>query len=325
MRIPFRAPWYNRPVILVTGGTGFIGRALVRHLTEQGLPVRVLLRPAVHTPNLPRGMSIEVSVANLNNPRGLRAALVGVDTIYHLASAEGAGPRGSLLEVDIRGTQALVEAASDSGVKRLFYLSHLDADRASAYPLQKAKAIAEEAIRRSGIGYTILRSAIVFGPNDRFSTVLTQVLRQQPFFFFIPGDGRVQLQPLWVEDLVTCLTWAREDTDTLNRTIEVGGAEYLSFQEIIEILMQTTGIQRRIVNLAPPYLRGISVTLETVLPGLRLNAYLLDYLAVNRTTALDTLPRVFNLIPSRFSQRLDYLHPAARQPFNWRHLLHRQE
>lgn len=311
-------------MILVTGGTGFIGQVLLRHLAEQGWPVRVLLRPARRTPNLPRGLPIEVSVASLNNPRGLRAALVGVDTIYHLASAEGKGPRGNLLEVDIRGTQALVEAANESQVQRLFYLSHLDADRASAYPLQKAKAIAEEIIRRSGIGYTILRSALVFGPNDRFSTVLAQVLRQQPFFFFIPGDGNVQLQPLWVEDLVTCLTWAREDTDTLNRTIEIGGAEYLTFREILEIIMQITGRHRRLLHLAPPYLRALSVTLEAVLPGLRLNAYLLDYLAVNRTTALDTLPRIFNLIPSRFSQRVSYLAPLVRQPFDWRHLRQRR-
>ena len=82
---------------------------------------------------------------------------------------------------------------------------------------------------------------MVFGTNDRFTTVLARILRRQPFFFLIPGDGSVQLQPLWVEDLTTCLTWALEDQDTLDRTIDIGGPEYLTFQQIIDALMEALG------------------------------------------------------------------------------------
>jgi uncharacterized protein YbjT (DUF2867 family) len=300
-------------MILVTGGTGFVGRALVRHLTEMGRPVRLLLRPSPRSPNLPRGISLEVAVCAMNDRRGLRAAMVGVDTVYHLASAERFSTRSSLLEVDIQGTQAVVDAALDARVDRFFYVSHLGADRASAYPVLKAKGIAEEFIRRSGLDFTILRSAILFGPGDTFTTGIARILAATPFVFLQPGDGSVLLQPFWVEDLVTCLTWALEDEETRRRIVEVGGPEYLPFNQVLELVMQAAGIRRRPVSMRPPYLRGLTVLLESMFPALPISVYWLDYLAANRTCALDTAPRVFNLMPVRISQRLQYL-----QDHNWR-------
>jgi nucleoside-diphosphate-sugar epimerase len=295
-------------MILVTGGTGFIGVALIRHLVEMGYPIRTLIRPSPQSPSLPRGVPVDVAVASLNDERGLRAAMVGVKVVYHLAGAEHGGPRASLMRSDIQGTRAVVEAAMDAGVERLFYLSHLGADRASAYPVLKAKAIAEEFIRRSSLDYTILRSAVVFGPSDSFTTVIAQILSAMPLIFLMPGDGSTQLQPLWIEDLVTCMSWSLEDPETYRRTIEIGGPEYLSFRQIVEMVMEESGIRRRLVKIGQPFLRGITVTLDSLIRNLPISVYWLDYLAVNRTTALDTLPRTFNLMPARMSQHLAYLH-----------------
>lgn len=300
-------------MILVTGGTGFIGRALIRHLVEMGYPVRTLIRPSSHSPNLPRGVPMEVAVSSLADERGLRAAMVGVDTVYHLVSGEWGGPRASLMEIDIQGTRAVAQAAGDARIERIFYVSHLGADRASAYPVLKAKAIAEEHIRRSRVNYTIFRSAIVFGPKDGFTSGMARIMQSIPFLFPVPGDGSTLLQPLWVEDLVACMAWALEDSATLNRTIEVGGPEYLSFNQICENVMAAMGIRRRLAPMRPPYLRAVTVLLEHILPGMPISVYWLDYLATNRTCALDNLPRLFHLMPARFSQRLAYLSGQ-----NWR-------
>lgn len=294
-------------MILVTGGTGFIGKALIRGLVESGYPVRTLIRPSTRSPDLPRGVGVEVAVSSLNDARGLRAAMVGVDTVYHLAGVERQGAYASLLEVDIQGTQAVTSAAVDAHVGRLFFLSHLGADRASAFPVLKSKAIAEEHVRRSGIDYTILRTAIVFGSNDGFTTGLARLISSQPFIFFTPGDGSTLIQPLWVEDLVTCLTWALDDETTRNELYEIGGPEYFTFKQVVEMVMEVTGNHRRLVSMRPPFLRGITVVLETIFPRLPISVYWLDYLAANRTCALDTIPRVFHLMPSRMQQRLDYL------------------
>jgi NADH dehydrogenase len=294
-------------MILVTGGTGFIGRALVRMLVEMGYPVRTLIRPAQQTPNLPRGIPVEVAVSSLNDERGLRAALVGVDVVYHLAGVEQAGAYQSLEEVDIRGTRSVVQAAVDARVQRFFQISHLGADRASAYPVIKAKGIAEEFVRRSGLDYTILRSAIVYGPDDAFTSGLARLMSALPYLFLVPGDGKTLLQPIWVEDIATCLTWALDEETTRNETFELGGPEYFTFNQVLELVMQAIGVRRRLVHTRPPYVRGLTVLLEALFPGLPSSVYWLDYLAINRTCSLDTIPRIFNLMPARMSQRLDYL------------------
>lgn len=294
-------------MILVTGGTGFIGGALIRHLVDLNYPVRTLIRPSRQSPRLPRGVPVNVAVTSLNDERGLRAAMVGVDTVFHLASGEWHGPRASLMDIDIQGTRALIQAAEDAGVQRIFYLSHLGADRASAYPVMKAKGIAEEFIRRSNLTYTILRTAIVYGPNDGFTTGLARIIQASPFFFLVPGDGSVLLQPLWVEDLVTCLSWCLDDPETHNRVYDIGGPEYLNFRQIVSLIMNETGAKRILINTPFPYLRWMTVLFESFLPDLPVSVYWLDYMAVNRTTALDTLPRIFNLMPSRMATHLAYL------------------
>lgn len=299
-------------MILVTGATGFIGRVLVRQLSETGHEVRVLLRPSPRSPRLPKGVPVEVAVVSLNDVRGLRAALRGVDHVYHLASAAAQGLQGNLLTTDIEGTRNLAAAAVDAGVKQLIYLSHLGADRASAYPVHKAKGIAEEHIRKSGVPHTIIRSSIVFGPEDRFTTALVQVLKYAPGLVPIPGDGRTLLQPLWVEDLVTCLIWTLEHPDSLNQTYEIGGGEYFTLRQIFETLMAVTNRRHLLVPVSPPYMRTLFVLLDPLARRISASTYWLDYVAVNRTCPVENLPRTFGLMPARFGYRLNYL---AREPW----------
>ena len=294
-------------MILVTGGTGFIGRALVRQLVDAGHEVRTLIRPSLRTPRLPKGVPVEVAVVSLSDVRGLRAALRGVDVIYHLAGGEGRGGGANLFETDIQGTRNLAEAASEAGVQHILYVSHLDADRASAFPVLKAKGIAEEHIRRSGIPYTILRTSIVFGPGDNFSTDLARLLRISPGFFLLPQDGEVRLQPLWIEDLVTCLLWSLENPNLINKTYEIGGSEYFTLRQIVEIILTVTGKRRLIFSASTPYLRALTVILENMLPNFPTSSFWLDYLATDRTCEVDTLPRIFGLMPARFTYRLNYL------------------
>ena len=294
-------------MILVSGATGFIGRALVRHLAEAGQQVRVLLRPSPQSPRIPRGVPVEVAVVSLSDERGVRAALRGVDHVYHLASAGSLGRRGNLITTDIEGTRTLAQASRDAGVKRLIFPSHIGADRASAFPIQKSKGIAEEHIRSSGVPYTIIRSSVLYGPEDRFTNNLAGLLRAVPFFFPVPSDGRSLLQPLWVEDLVTCLVWTLENPETVNQTYEVGGGEYFTLRQVLETLMNVTHRRRLLVPLPVPYMRALLVMLDTFIPRFNISTYWLDYVAVNRTCPVDNLPRNFGLMPARFGYRLDYL------------------
>ena len=294
-------------MILITGATGFIGRTLIRQLSSIGYPLRALIRPSPRTPRLPKGVPVEVAVVSLADKRGLRAALRDVDVIIHLASAENQGSRGNLLTADIQGTENLVEAAADAGVDRIVYLSHIGAAHASAYPAFKAKGIAEEHIRNGKVPYTILRTSLVYGPEDHFTNNLSRLIRSSFGVFPIPSGGRTVVQPVWVEDLVTCLLWSLENEDTLNKVYELGGSEFFTLRQIIENIMETTHRPRFLVPLSPITLRALTVFFEGVIPNFPISSFWLDYFAVNRTCAVDSMPRIFGLMPARFTYRLDYL------------------
>lgn len=294
-------------MILVTGGTGFVGQVLIRHLVAMGHQVRTLLRPSKVSPNLPLGVPVEAVICGLKDERGLRAAMKGVNVIYHLAGAESKGTQADLMGVDIDGTRSIAKVAAEAGVERIFYLSHLGADRFSAYPVLKAKAIAENYVNQSGIASTIFRSAVIYGQNDHFTTDLARLLQISPWLFLMPGDGETALQPIWVEDLVVCLTLALDDPSTANRTFSIGGPEFLSFRQIVDTIASITNRKRWIVSIPPAYLRILTVMVEGTFRNFPLTVFWQDYLAADRTCELDTLPRQFGLLPERFNRQIGYL------------------
>ncbi len=288
-------------MILVTGATGFVGRALLPQLVEGGHQVRCLLRPSKRSPRLPKGIAVQVALGSLDDERALRAAMTGVDTVIHLIGAEWTGTASDVLSIDTAGTRIVVEAARAGGVQRLVYLSHLGADRASAYPVLKAKGIAEEFVRQSGLDFTIFRSAMLFGPDDVFVNVLAGLMKLMPGIFLMPGDGRTALQPLWVNDLVTCVEWSLVDDRFRNRVIALGGPEFVSLRAMAEIVMEALGVRRMVVPVRPVYLRGAAWFLEQLLPRSPLTTRWLDYLAMSRTCELTSVTNNFGLMPARFT------------------------
>ena len=294
-------------MILLTGGTGFVGRALIPRLAEGGHAVRVLLRPSRRTPRLPQSIPVQVAIASLTDGRGLRTAFVGVDTLIHLAGAGWQSQPRDIMSVDVEGTRMLLEAARAAGVSRVLFLSHLGADRASAYPVLKAKGIAEEFVRQSGLAHTILRSAVVFGPEDAFMNVVAAMLQLGPFFL-MPGDGRITLQPLWIDDLATCLEWSLSESGASNQTLSLGGPEFLTFRQMVDMVMEVLRLRRPIWNVRPAFLRGGAWFLEGLLPRSPLSTRWLDYLAISRTCELTSVSRYFGLKPVRFGARtLEYM------------------
>lgn len=294
-------------MILVTGGTGFIGQSLIRKLINSGAQVRVLLRPSKKTPNFPKGVSVEVAVSSFSDQRSLRAAIKDVDVVYHLAGAERQGLKGNLNQIDVEGTATLMKACKDSNVKRILYLSHHGADRGSAYPVMKAKGIAENWIINSGIPYTIFRTGAVFGSGDQFTVPITRLLRLSPVYFLIPEEGSTLLQPIWVEDLVTCMILATEDEKKTNRIIPIGGIESIPYADIVKMIMKQTGISRTLVSVTPESLRRLTLWIEQIYRKFPISIFWLDELAVDRITNLDVVPREFGLFPSRFKNQIDYL------------------
>lgn len=294
-------------MLVVTGGTGFIGRALVRRLSESGRRIRLLLKPSPESPALERGVAVEAAVASLTDRRGVRAALVGARTVIHLAGGETSGRPAALAEADVVGTRTLAETAADAGVEQILFVSHLGADRASAYPVLRAKALAEEYLRDSGVPCAIVRTGPVFGPGDHFTRRIAMLAALFPGFFFLPGDGDSLVHPLYLDDLLTILIWLVEEPGNETRRFEIGGPEYLPFREAVSLVMKATGLRRTFVGARQPYLRAVASLLTRVSRYAPVTPFWLDYLASHRTAAIDSLARGFGLQPVRMESHLQHL------------------
>jgi uncharacterized protein YbjT (DUF2867 family) len=300
-------------MILVTGGTGFIGQALIRQLIASGYQVRTLIRPSQKTPNLPRGVPMDVVVSSLLDEKGVRAAMRDVDLVFHLVGGESRGATANLTASDVQTTQVVTRAGVAAGIQRLVYVSHLGADKSSAYPVMKAKGIAEGIIKTSGIDYTIFRSAIIYGPGDHFTESLRKILLAYPLLYVLPDNGYSQLQPFWIDDLVTCLVWSVEGISTKNRVIEIGGSENFSFRQISEMIKGRIGTRNVFFSIKSSYLRWITLTMASLRSGFPLSSFWLDYLAENHQCALDSATREFGILPARFTQKIDYLDQIQRK------------
>lgn len=300
-------------MILVTGGTGFIGGELVKHLHQAGVPYKLLLQPSARQDLFPRGMGINVALSSLSDARGVRASLQDVDVIYHLAGVERSGYLADFQSLEVDGIRNLTEAAVNAGVKRFFYLSHLGADRASAYSLMKAKGIAESTIKTSGLNYTIIRVSMVYGEGDNFTRSLANLIRKIPFITPVPGDGQVLLQPLWVEDLVTSLQWALDMKSTENTILQVGGPEHLSFMDVLRQISTAIQKKRTFAEFNPVRLANLMQYMENRVEDLPNTLFWNEYLAENRICALDSMPRTFGINPARFSQNLGYLNQKFKK------------
>ncbi len=300
-------------MILVTGGTGFIGRKLVEQLLERGYPVRLLLRPSKTSPNLPKGKSVDAVICGLNDERGLRGALKGIEVIYHLASAAQQGTFGDLNQVDVAGTRTLVKAAREANVRKIVFISHLGADRASAFPVLKAKGLAEGFVQQSGLDYTIFRTCAVFGEGDHFTTPIARLLRRFPFLFILPGEGETLLQPLWVGDLIACLLEALDNPEHKDRLYSIGGGEFVGFAEAVQTIRRSVRNPSLVLSLSPGFLRLLLLWLEQIIHPLGFSIYWVDTLAEDRTCGLDSLPRLFGILPERFHTNLNYLSKVHRE------------
>ncbi len=285
-------------MILLTGATGFIGQRLVRRLAgDAQLRVRVLLRPGKEAERLPHGITLHTMIGRLTDPDSLLAAMDGIHTIIHLIGTDTHGRHARLEEVDIAGTRAIVEAALTARVGRIIYVSRVGADRASAFPILRAKGEIEDIIRRSGLAYTIFRSSVLFGKGDRFTEYIGMLARAFPVYF-VPGDGAATFQPLWVDDLVTCLTMSLEDLDLIDSIMAVGGPEMLTYQRIILRVMHASGSRRPIIG-APLLLhRAAAWYLDGLFSRWPFNEEWIQLMSSNQTAELGTIERHFGFRPA---------------------------
>ncbi|MDX1993521.1 MAG: NAD(P)H-binding protein [bacterium] len=301
-------------MILVTGATGYIGRHVVQRLLDEGWPVRCLL-PERRLKRLPwQSESLpEIITGNVLNEEILFQAVTGVHAVIHLESAQWWGRMRDLERVELVGTRNLVAVARAARVGRIITLSHLGATPSSAFTLLKIKGMLEDLLRSSGLAYTILRPGVVFGPGDAFVTHIAMMLRLNPLFFLMPGQGEVVLNPLYIDDLVEAIYRSLSQIETVDATLEIGGPEYLTLEDLIRTVMRVTGQYRPIFSVPPYVMRWATAFYSRVLPRSLMTQQWLDILAASRTAHLGNMYTYFGLHPRRFEDTL--LTYLPQQPF----------
>lgn len=285
-------------VVAVAGGTGFVGGAIARELASRGQRVVVLThRPPKPDKARPTAGSVgatptfEYRQADVTRPESLAGALAGVDAlVISLAfrnSPVEAPRRGQTFErVDAAGTEALAAAAKTAGVCRLVYVSGAGAAPDAARHWFRAKWRAEEAIRGSGIVYTILRPSWVYGPGDHSLNRFIGFSRWLPFIPQI-GNGRQLMAPVFVGDMGALAADALVTPAAENATLEVGGPDTLSMDEIIRTALRVLRRRRPILH-APVILMKIATAPLKLLPSPPLTPAAVDF--VVQAAPVDTGP-----------------------------------
>ncbi len=300
-------------MILVTGANGFVGSHLVPRLVREcGQPVAALARPGADTRRL-EALGVTVRRGNVTDFASLQAALQGVETVFHLVAVPISRGRQTFQAVNVEGTRNVAAAAQKARVKRLVQLSALGASDEPRYPYTYSKWLGEQAVREAGVPFTIFRPSVMFGEGDGFFAAFAGLSSFVPFIFPSPGHGDVRFQPLWVEDLVTAAIKCLNQTNTIGETIELGGPEHLSYDQMLQAVLAARGKKRKIVHVPLPLMR-IPVLLFSLLPYPPVDSGQLDLLNVRNTTDLDAVERWFGFKPKPLREGLDYLkHFDSRQ------------
>ncbi len=261
-------------MILVVGGTGFVGTKVVHALRAAEFPVRALARRPEKQDQL-RSWGCEVVQGDMTDAESLKRAVEGCTTVVHLVALPPFADAEAIERVMVQGTRDLVEASKQAGVTRLVLQSALGTEEGRGVaPYYDAKWEEEQAVKYSGIEHVIFRPSFIFGRDGGLLLQQIKVVRFSPI---VPVLGRHRMQPIWVDDVAALFT-AAVSAEAPNRTFDVGGPDRLTWAELHEQIRKTLG-KRRLAFQMPPGLLKAGATIGQVLPpfhGARAAVEMLD-------------------------------------------------
>jgi NADH dehydrogenase len=250
--------------VTIFGGSGFLGRHLVRQLAQRGWTMRIAVRRPENAGFLkPMGSvgQIVPVAANLRNADSVAAAVAGADAVVNLVGILFEGGRQSFAAIHETGAETVAAAARDAGVKALLHVSALGANTESLSAYARSKARGEATVREIFPEATVFRPAIVIGPEDDFFNRFARLARISPVLPLI-GGGTTQFQPVYVGDVAAAISAALVDPKARGRVFEIGGPAVYSFRQLMEMLLETVDRPRLLVPLPFPVARFMAFFLE---------------------------------------------------------------
>jgi uncharacterized protein YbjT (DUF2867 family) len=254
-------------LVTVFGGSGFLGRNVVRALAKRDYRIRVAVRRpelAGHLQPLGRVGQIHAVQANLRYPASVAAAMRDSEAAINLVGILAESGEQTFDAVQSRGAEAVAKAAAAVSA-RMIHVSAIGADAGSASQYARAKAAGEQAVLAAVPTATVLRPSVVFGPEDQFTNRFAGLARISPFLPLI-GGGTTRLQPVYVGDVAQAVANAVDGKTVPGATYELGGPEVLTMREIMEIILTITERKRMLLSL-PFGLAKLQAMLLQFAPG----------------------------------------------------------
>jgi NADH dehydrogenase len=264
-------------MILVAGGTGFLGRHIVRALAGRTLSVRILSRSRDRLVDLGQK---EAFAGDVTDPASLSQAVAGCDAVVMAAQFSGhpiEKPRRgrSYDAVDRAGTENLLAAARTAGARRFVYVSGAGVGQGRPEPWFAAKDRAEASVRASGLEWMILRSSWAYGEGDRALNRIAKIARYSPIVPVL-GWNRQRVMPVWAGDVGEAIARTFESDAAWGRTFEIGGPDVLTMRQVVRTLVDVLGLRRLLVPLPKP-LAKIATGPLTLLPNPPLTPRAVDF------------------------------------------------
>lgn len=283
-------------MILVSGGTGMVGSAVVEELLRRGEPVAVLGRDADKT-RARYGDRVQPREGNVREPATLPAAMQGADVVVNAVTfpnmpIENRRKGWTFEEVDLKGTRHQVDAAKQAGVRRFLYVSGVGASKDAEKHWFRYKWEAEKYLQDSGLEWVVVRPTWIFGPRDHS---LNRFLNFGNFLPFIPmfGGGEQAMQPIFANDVGRIVADAALKPEAAQQVFEAGGPEVMSMNDVVKTALDVQGRKRFLLH-QPVAVGKTAGTLASLLPGPPLTADAIDFITAPAVADTATLEQVLH-------------------------------
>jgi uncharacterized protein YbjT (DUF2867 family) len=256
-------------VILVTGGTGFVGQHVVHALRAEERPVRALVRdPSSSRAKTLANWGCELAEGDVTDAESLRRAVAGCHAVVHLVALIAEPNPEPFERIMKQGTRDLVATAKEAGVRRFVLMGALGADERSKdlVPYYAAKWEMEQTVKGSGIEHVIFRPSFIFGREGGILPMFMRQVRLAPVTP-VAGNGERRLQPIWVEDVARFFAGAVDNDAATGRTFDLGGPDQITWNDFLARLRRALGVRRRPTVHLPMVLMRAGVTLVERLPS----------------------------------------------------------
>ena len=282
----------------------------MRELLERGHEVRCL----VHTPGRERMFphrDVEVQYGSISDPTALKNAFYDAESVIHLVGVIRPTRLNSFDAVHREGTANVLAAAKQAGANHFLHVSVIGAANDQTYPYLYTKWLGEQEVVKSGMGFTIFRPSMLFGEGDEFLNSLAGMIRLFPIVPVI-GSGKNRLHPLAADDLARCIAITLGREDLKGRTIDLGGAERLSYNELVTEVAKAMGKRRLRFHLPVWLMRSVAAVSQGIMPRQPITTDQIKMLGIRSVAEMGEVERVFGFTPQSLEGNIDFVNSVGR-------------